>query len=118
MEKTKKDDIYNYKIENQYLKEELFLAKNAFYFAKNKIEELQNVLNNVSERINELEIEIANSIENQNSDYGENMCNSYYNSNTNSEQMKAISEPRSKKNIKNKRKYPDHEMYKCVIKSE
>lgn len=100
-----------YRIENKYLKEQLILTKNAFYFAKEKIKELESILNNISNKINELESDMSSQIIS-----AKNNNNKINNRNI-SQNIKTVLEPTPKKNIQNKRKYPEHEMYKYVIRT-
>lgn len=109
------DGILQYQIENKYLREQLVLAKNAFYFAKNKIKELENILGNVSDKIDELENEISNQVIHTKKKYKNN--DREVKIQIEPQNVKKVFEPTPKRSKQNKRKYPEHEMYKYVIQT-
>lgn len=104
MSKTKKQ-IEN---ENKYLNEQLTITRNAFYFARQKIDELNNILENVDEKMRELEDAIA-----ENNRFHKHVIKNEGVIEDN--KMKTINEPKPKKKTLSKRKHPEHEMYKHVV---
>lgn len=105
MSKTKKQ-IEN---ENKYLNEQLIITRNAFNFARHKIDELNTILENVDEKMRELEDAI---VENNNKFRKHTIKNEDI---IEDNKMKTITEPIPKRKTFSKRKHPEHEMYKHVV---
>jgi hypothetical protein len=84
--------------ENEYLREQLVLTKNAFNYARDLIDEINNTLRAVDGKIRELEVAIGSKTG------GEAISDS----------GRVVKEPTIKKSKSNRKRHPEHEMYKWV----